>query len=106
MTTKAEREQTEAKTYLAKYLKPGDTVYTILRHKSDSGMYRAIELITIQDNYPCRLSRDAAVLLEGYDQKWEACRASGAGMDMGFHLVYNLAFALFGDGYALKQSWL
>ena len=30
----------------------------------------------------------------------------GAGMDMGFALVYNLAHALHGDGYALKQRWI
>jgi hypothetical protein len=39
-----------------------------------------------------------------------AIRVNGCGMDMGFHLVYNLASVLFhgqeGAGYMLKQSWL
>jgi hypothetical protein len=27
-------------------------------------------------------------------------------MDMGFHLVYELAAAVYGDGYVLKHQWL
>jgi hypothetical protein len=37
-------------------------------------------------------------------------RVNGAGMDMGFHLVYNLSSALFHGqeraGYVLKQEWI
>ena len=80
-------------------LKPGDTVYTVLRHVSRSGMYRAIDLYTMRDNQPRRISWSAAALCEGYDDRHEAARASGCGMDMGFHLVYNLSWRLFHDGY-------
>jgi hypothetical protein len=27
-------------------------------------------------------------------------------MDMGFHLVYNLSWAVFGEGYTLKHEWV
>jgi hypothetical protein len=27
-------------------------------------------------------------------------------MDMGFHVVYSLSYALFNDGYAIKQRWI
>lgn len=37
-------EALEAKTELLKLLKPGDTVYTILRHVASSGMFRVIDL--------------------------------------------------------------
>ena len=85
----------------------GDTVYTVLRHVSRSGMYRAIDLYAIRDNRPVWLSWYAADLLEGFDKKRDACKASGCGMDMGFHLVYNLSARLFdGDGYALNHKWL
>lgn len=107
MTTKFSKAQIEeSRADLLRNVKPGDTIYTILRHRSRSGMYRAIDLYVVKDGAPFRISWDAAALLEGYDEKHEACRASGAGMDMGFHLVYNLAHRLFGDGYALTQSWL
>jgi len=39
-----------------------------------------------------------------------AIRVNGSGMDMGFHLVYNLSSVLFhGEdraGYILKQEWI
>jgi hypothetical protein len=102
MNTKA-----EAIKELKEYLNKGDTVYTVLRHVSRSGMYRVISLIAIKDNQPVILDGLAAnILPEGYDHRHHGCKASGAGMDMGFHLVYELGYALFGDGYALKQKWL
>jgi hypothetical protein len=30
----------------------------------------------------------------------------GCGMDMGVHVIYNLAYKLYGDGYKLKSEWL
>ena len=39
----AQKEQ--AKQHLRKLLKPGQTVYTILRHRSSSGMSRSISLV-------------------------------------------------------------
>lgn len=94
-----EKEREEARQKLLEMIKPGDTVYTVLRHVSRSGMYRAIDLYIMQDNQPVWISYTAAKLLEGYDQRHEACRASGCGMDMGFHLVHNLGYALFPDGF-------
>jgi hypothetical protein len=102
--TKAEIELAKAR--LLEVLEPGDNVYCLLNHVSRSGMYRAIRLIKIKNGEPYDLSWHAAKLLEGYDKNHNACRASGCGMDMGFHLVYNLSYQLFGNGYALKQSWL
>ena len=104
--TKQERHKEQADKLRA-ILHQGDTVYTVLRHVSRSGMYRAIDLYTIRDNQPVWLSGYAAYLLEGFDKKRDACKASGCGMDMGFHLVYNLSARLFdGDGYALNHRWL
>jgi len=88
-------------------LKPGTTVYTILRHVSASGMYRWLDLYTIESNRPFRLTWSAAIALEWtYDRRREALKVTGAGMDMGFHAVYSLARALHGDGDALNQRWL
>jgi hypothetical protein len=36
----------------------------------------------------------------------DTIRVSGCGMDMGYHLVHSLSYALYGDGYALKHEWL
>jgi hypothetical protein len=89
------------------------TVYTILRRVSASGMTRHISLKVAQGG-------------EIYDITWLAAEATGdkvsevngfptlkvngAGMDMGFHLVYNLSSVLYhGEeraGYKLAQRWM
>lgn len=80
-------------------LTPGEVIYTKLCHVSRSGMYRVIDLYIIRDNVPLRISYSVGTLLEGYDRKHEGAKASGCGMDMGFHLVHNLGYTLFPDGF-------
>ena len=80
-------------------LLPGETVYTNLKHVSRSGMYRVIDLYVMRDNQPRRITWSTAALLEGYDDRHEGAKASGCGMDMGFHLVYSLAATLFREGF-------
>lgn len=87
---------------LRKSLKPGDTVYTVLRHRSRSGMFRRIDLYKLHKGEPQYLSGHAARVL-GYRMSdkagQEGIPVGGCGMDMGFHLVYNLSRALFGPDY-------
>jgi len=101
-------ERAKAIDYLrGDYLKAGDTVYTILRHVSASGMSRLLDVYCIKDNKPLRLTWNVAVALERtYDRRKEALRVSGAGEDVGFATVYHLSHTLFGDGYALQHRWL
>ena len=97
-------ERAEAIADLRVMVKPGDTVYTILKHVSQSGMYRVIDLYVYRNNEPCRITWTAAQLLEGYDERHEGAKASGCGMDAGFGLVYDLSMNLYpsyncqGDG--------
>lgn len=95
------QEVQEAREELSKLLNVGDTVYCQLKHVSRSGMYRAIDLFVVRDNKPIRISWAASKLLEGYDNNHEGCKASGCGMDMGFHLVYSLGSVLFPKGFDL-----
>ena len=109
MTTKAEKEaqREEAIAELKEILKPGDDVYTLIRRVSSSGMSRCIDVYFITDNQPRWLSRYVAKALQWtYDEKTESVRVGGCGMDMGFHLIHSLSYALFGDGYSLNQRWL
>ena len=87
----------ESKIELRKLINPGDTIYTMIKHVSRSGMYRVIDLYVMKNNKPYRISGIASDLLEGYDMRHEGCKASGCGMDMGFHLVYNLSYTLYPD---------
>lgn len=86
--------------YLRALLKPGDTVYTILRHVSPSGMSRVISLIAIHDNQPrCIDSYVVSISDYRYDPRHSGLKIGGGGMDMGFHLVYSLSSALFHGGF-------
>lgn len=99
MTPKEKQDRQEAIDTLKKWLCPGDTIYTKLIHVSRSGMYRVIDLYVMRDNEPLRLSWSVGTILEGYDKKQEGARARGCGMDMGFHLVNNLGYVLFPEGF-------
>jgi len=104
------KDVTSARETFARYdLKPGDTVYTVLRHVSASGMQRAIDLYIIRDNMPLRLTWLVAVVLDmTYSRKREGLVVNGCGMDMGWHVVYELSYALFGtarDGQ-LRHEWI
>jgi len=99
----------EAIERLRRWIRPGDTVYCILRHVSRSGLTRVIDLATVNEGEILRVGYDAALALGWpYDRRHGGVRVSGCGMDMGFHLVYSLGHALgAGDGaYALKHRWL
>ncbi len=36
----------------------------------------------------------------------DGVRVDGSGMDMGFHAVSCVSYALYGDGYALSHAWI
>jgi len=133
MTTREERERQDAITRLRIILQPDDTVYTILKHVSSSGMLRAIAVIVTKNNEPLDISWLVARAL-GWKlhRKYDGVKVSGCGMDMGFHLVYSLSSTLYyaeaeklhetmklsknhnmsqnfrerNGGYWLKQKWL
>lgn len=97
--TKRETEITEARAALLEWLQPGDTVHTILRHVSTSGMSRRISLIKIHEGDTISLDYQAAKLMDCRIADKGGIVASGCGMDMGFHLVYNLSRYLWPEGY-------
>lgn len=117
----------EAIDTLSKILRPGDKVYTILRHVSRSGMSRHIGVIINQDGDMRDITGLVARAVDyRINKDRDALVANGCGMDMGFEVVYNLGRTLFRDGfkvngrgrngdmsgwdkdggYALKHSWL
>lgn len=126
--TKAEKLEVatlkeEARAYLLKLLKPGDTIYTVLNHVSRSGMSRSISLYVVKDGENVYLSGYAARVMGEKRDRFDGITIGGCGMDMGFALVYNLGMYLWPNGtpephgrrngepdsdggYALKQRWL
>lgn len=118
------KEKSESRETLHELLKPGDTVYTVLKHVSASGMSRSIQLKTVVDGDIVDITYHAARAMgDKIDQKHGGIKIGGCGMDMGFALVYALGRALWPNGtpephgtrngepdsaggYALKQRWL
>lgn len=109
------REKTEAADMLRRYLKPGSVVYATVRTVSRSGMSRRIDLYTIAADagrdggqpWLAYLSGLAAAVL-GWPCNDDGVRVDGCGMDMRFHLVEALSFALFGyeqkeGGYSVER---
>lgn len=119
MTKKAtkEAERAESIAALRKLLKPGDTVYTVLRGVSPSGMSRRIDVYIFRKNEPQYLSGWVADVLDlkRHPSK-DGMMVHGCGMDMGFHVVYEMGRILFpgwerpgggrDGGYALNHRWL
>ena len=110
--TKAERD--EAIERLREWIKPGDTLYTVLRHRAASGMSRSIDVYGFAPEHEgtrasgaknVRLVKSwysyniARAGIGAWDDKHEAVRVSGAGMDMGFWIVYELGRVLFPGGF-------
>jgi hypothetical protein len=114
MATKAQiAEMKEYQEKLKKYFvgRKDRTVYTNLLHVSRSGMYRVIGVMIMRNNKPIDISGWVAKALGwGYDRDKNGVKVSGAGMDMGFHLVYELSSVLYGyknrGGYKLEHRWL
>lgn len=118
----SESEIAESMKYLHKVLKPGSEVLTVLRNVSRSGMSRRIDLYTVHKGEIVYLSHTAAVVM-GLPSPNNGIKVGGCGMDMGFHLVYNLGATMWpkgtpkphgtrngepdsDGGCALKHAWL
>lgn len=108
MVAVTKAESREAVDRLREWLSPGDTVYTILRHVSRSGMQRSIDCIGLDreelapDGSPRVWAYGwnvAKALGEPFDRDRDGVKVRGVGMDMGFHLVYVLSRTLFPDGF-------
>lgn len=93
---------------LRQHFPKGSTIYTVLRSVSRSGMSRVISVVALTPDGPRFLSyQTAAVLGIPCTDKGEAgVKVRGCGMDMGFHVAYELSKAIYTDGYACSHRWL
>lgn len=106
-------ERTEQLNKLRAWFPKGSTVYTICRHVSRSGMQRTIGVVALMTDgkntgVDIRHPNYSVSRVLGYpeDRQRNGVKVNGCGMDMGFDVAYNLARALYDDGYALKHEWL
>lgn len=128
MTKAQKAEKQEAIDQLREWIKPGDTVYTILEHVSRSGMQREIRVLVpyVKRDGVCGPGNNngLACSVDFLHPNWSVAKAlglrqgkrdglimGGCGMDMGFALVYELSHALYGaslhkDVYKAEASTL
>lgn len=100
MTKAQKQERDEAIAKLREWIKPGDTVYTILRNVSRSGMQREIGIVLMKpDGVVLHPNWSVAKALGYRLGKRDGVIVGGCGMDMGFEIVYNLSRVLFGAGF-------
>ena len=89
-------------------------IHTVLRHVSQSGMSRDISLKLVDkdgDLVDITYTASEAMGEKVKDRNgWRVIRVNGCGMDMGFHLVYNLSYELYKHdteraGYVIRHEW-
>jgi predicted HAD superfamily phosphohydrolase len=94
---------------------PRKIAYTVTRKVSTSGMTRWISVKMIDSDGDLRdISYYVGAVL-GWSitdvMGHRTVRVDGCGMDMGFHLVYSLSYALYRDtdkeraGYVIRHEW-
>jgi len=111
MVTKAQKQlQEDARELLRGILQPGDSLYTIVRHVSKSGMSRHISVFRVNRKGEIEsidwLVAKAGIFNRVNTLNSDGLKVTGVGMDMGFHVVYTISSVVLNDGYALKQYWL
>lgn len=83
---------------LREVLKPGTRIYTILRHRSRSGMMRHVSLLLSMGDDIRDITSRVATVLDDKMAEDGGIKVLGCGFDSGFHLVYNLGRVLYPDG--------
>lgn len=96
----------EKKRELAEILTPGTVVYTVLRQVSRTGLTRRLSCLVVQDGAIRDITDLVAAVTPFSLDRSGFLVVRGVGMDMGFHVVYELASVLFGNGYALVHRWV
>ena len=89
--------------------KNGKDIFCVLRHVSKSGMQRAISLFYVKHNDLVNFDYSVQKICNyKFNKLHGGITVNGCGMDMGYHIVANLEFKLFGNSSCqiLKQRWI
>lgn len=101
------KQSEEYITKLRETLKPGDTLHTVLRSVSRSGMSRVIDvyLLSCDDGKVEKrwlsywIAKACGFSFQDRRGLPEGIKVGGCGMDMGFHVVYTLSRVIWPNGY-------
>ena len=124
MAKATKTETAQSLEYLRSVLKPGAEVFTQVRHVSQSGMTRWLDLYMVTNGSIRNITWDVCAAADlTFCSRRHALKIEGCGMSAGFYAVYRLGFAIWPDGtpephsnrnglpdtnpgYALRQRWL
>ena len=111
-------KELSAQRLLSDYLNETNTVYTVLRGVSSSGLTQYLSLMVAGLDYAGKPDvfnvtwHASNVLGEKLHDRdgHRVLKLQGGGMDLGFNVVYNLSSVLYAGqdraGYVLKHRWL
>jgi hypothetical protein len=82
-----------------------DTIYTVLRHVSASGMQREVSVKMIDAGRIIHLDYLVSTALGMKQGKHNGIVVRGCGMDMGFHIVHNILRAV-NPSKQYRHEWI
>jgi len=92
---------------LFKILDKRKEIYCSVKHVANSGMSRHIAFYVADGDKILTITRQIGVILDlPYRERTGGLFISGCGMDMGFHIVYNLGLVMFEDGYRFRNVFI
>jgi hypothetical protein len=101
------KEQEQARVELDNILRDiqSDTIYTVIRHVSSSGMQREISIKMIDAGRIIHLDWLVGKALGLKQGKHNGLVVRGCGMDMGFHIVHNILRAV-NPNKQFRHEWI
>jgi hypothetical protein len=104
MLSRSSDEIAKAREQLKKLVKPGDTLYTILRHTSTRGTSRHYSVYCIEDNKPVWITGYVRTVCQYTDYKRfpDVIVVAGGGFSGSNEIVMTLGRALFDRGHKIK----
>jgi hypothetical protein len=95
MTKQKQEAQARAVVSLRQFAQPKDTLYTVMTHVSANGMSRRFKVLHVINGEIHDISYAVAEVLNWRKSKrGNEVVVSGCGMDMGYHLICSLSYAL------------
>ena len=106
MKRTSEEKERELKK-LQDWIKPDQKVWTKVTHIAQSGMSRSIEPYIVVGRDIINITYSESVVLDlPIHQRHGGVKIPGCGMDMGFKLIDDLGYVLYGKGAKLSQRWI
>lgn len=93
--------------YLRRVLRPGKTVYFLVRSRSKSGMSKRLDFFTLHKGVLVPLTGWFSWVLDipmGFNAPRDGLIIKGCGFDPGFHTVYNIGRTLWPKGFKLAKN--